>query len=244
MIRVYGLRKQFGRKQVLNGANLEVGRGETHVILGRSGEGKSVLLKLICMLMRPDRGHVEMNGRRLNPRRLRDLRRVRQTIQMVFQNAALFDSMTVAENVAFHAIEHGRTPRRRAVAFARPYLELVNMADSAHLMPAELSGGMRKRVALARALAAEPGIMLYDEPTTGLDPLTGDVINQLIRKTQQRTGLTSMVVTHDLHSARTVGDRFSFLHEGRIIQTDSLAGLMHSEHDIVRRFVAQQTAVA
>ncbi len=238
VISVRDLTKRFGEQAVLTGVDLDITAGETHVILGRSGSGKSVLLKIICGLLGADRGSLLINGERVESNgQSRSARRARAKIQMLFQGAALFDSLTVAQNVAFHAIEHGQVRPAQVEEFAQPHLETVDLARAGPLMPAELSGGMKKRVALARALAARPEIMLYDEPTTGLDPITCQVINSLIRQTQQRLGVTSVVVTHDLRSAREVGDRCSFLDEGQIIETTPVAQLGASDHPVICSFI-------
>lgn len=238
MIVIHKLKKSFGDKQVLDGVDLEVVDGETHVVLGRSGEGKSVLIKHICGLLLPDTGWVSIDGVRLHTRNRKRNRPILAKVQMLFQGSALFDSMTVAQNVAFHAIEHGTATLADAERVAAEFLEMVNLADAGGLSPAEISGGMKKRAALARALAAHPNIMLYDEPTTGLDPITSAVIDQLIRETQRRVGVTSIVVTHDLRSAKAVGDRFSFLSEGKIIETGSMEQLLNSPHAVIREFMA------
>lgn len=244
MISLRGIRKRFGANQVLDGVDLDIVAGETHVILGRSGEGKSVMLKLITGLMDPDAGEVIINGQTLYPRQ-KGVKRseILALVQMLFQGAALFDSMTVGHNVAFHALEHGRIKESEAEAYARKHLEMVDLAEAVRLMPSELSGGMKKRVALARALAAQPRIMLYDEPTTGLDPVTSGVINQLIRGTQKRFGVTSLVVTHDLRSAMEVGDRCSFLNEGRIVETTTPAQLGRSSNPLVKEFSEKAAVV-
>jgi phospholipid/cholesterol/gamma-HCH transport system ATP-binding protein len=237
MITIRDVHKRFGTKPVLEGVSLEIAPGETLVILGRSGTGKSVLLKLLCGLMRADKGSMEVDGIPVNPSNAQDLKRLRGVIQMLFQGGALFDSLTVEQNVSFYAIEHGQTDLRRAAEFARPYLEMVDLTGTGPLKPSELSGGMRKRAALARALATNPKVMLYDEPTTGLDPQTSQTINELVRETQRRLGVTSVVVTHDLKSAQTVGDRCSFLSDGRIVETTSVARLAESSHESIREFV-------
>lgn len=241
IIGLRGIRKAFGEKRVLDGVDLDLFPGETHVVLGRSGTGKSVLLKILCGLMTPDEGAYTLDGEAVDFYRAADRARVRGSIQMLFQGGAMFDSMSVADNIAFHALEHGELKRSDVPDFAREYLEMVDLADSGPLAPSELSGGMRKRAALARALASRPRIMLYDEPTTGLDPLTGQVINQLIRETQRRIGVTSIVVTHDLRSAQEVGDRCSFLVDGRILETTTPRDLAGSQHDLIRAFVANAT---
>lgn len=236
MIELTQVHKSFGPKQVLAGADLSIEEGKTHVILGRSGEGKSVLLKHICALLAPDAGEVHIGDLKVDCKRRKSVREVRRQVQMLFQSGALFDSMSVAQNVAFHAIEHGKARSSKAEEVARPYLEMVDMADAGPLRPSELSGGMRKRVGLARALAVEPRIMLYDEPTTGLDPLTSQVINELIRATQERLGVTSVVVTHDMQSARYVSDRCSFLSEGQFVAHGTFDELASCDHPTVRRF--------
>jgi phospholipid/cholesterol/gamma-HCH transport system ATP-binding protein len=248
MISLRGIRKRFGDNQVLDGVDLDIRAGETHVILGRSGTGKSVTLKLISGLMDPDAGRVEIGGRPLYPqpnsrRRLKHRSELLSWVQMLFQGAALFDSMDVAHNVAFHALEHGRIREAQVYDFASEYLQNVDLPDAGRLTPAELSGGMKKRVALARSLAAQPRIMLYDEPTTGLDPVTAGVINQLIRETQRRLGVTSVVVTHDLRSAMEVGDRCSFLDEGRILETTTPGQISQSHNGLVREFSEKAAVV-
>ncbi len=237
MIEIRRMRKAFGSHVVLEDVDLDIERGETHIILGRSGTGKSVLLKIICGLIEPDGGRLVVDGDVKGEVDKKQWRAAMANVQMLFQGAALFDSMTIEQNVAFHAIEHGEIKRSQASAYAREFLEMVDLADAGGKMPAELSGGMKKRAALARALAARPRIMLYDEPTTGLDPLTCQVINNLIRQTQERLHVTSIVVTHDLRSAQEVGDRCSFLHEGRILETTRPRDLARSEHEIVRTFL-------
>ncbi|MCE5230120.1 ATP-binding cassette domain-containing protein [bacterium] len=239
MIKVKGISKRFNSNVVLDGVDLTIESGETHVILGRSGTGKSVLLKIICGLMRPDAGQIEIDGRHIDFEKRVSVRRVRAMVQMLFQGGALFDSMTVEQNVAFHRIEHGKARPEDASKIAREYLEMVGLEDAGPLMPAELSGGMKKRAALARALAARPRIMLYDEPTTGLDPLTSQRINQLIRETQRRFGVTSVVVTHDLRSAQEVGDRCSFLEDGRILETTTPQNLRMAEQPLLRAFAEE-----
>lgn len=236
MITARALKKSFGGKSVLDGVDLDVREGETHVVLGRSGEGKSVLLKHVCALLAPDAGEVFVDGVKVEPGRRSSLRHVRSRVQMLFQGAALFDSMTVAQNVAFHAIEHSGISAEDAEAAARPFLEMVNLPEAGPLNPSELSGGMRKRAGLARALAAKPRIMLYDEPTTGLDPMTAQTINELIRDTQKNLGVTSIVVTHDIQSARFVADRCSFLLDGRIAATGSMDEMAALDHPLIGEF--------
>lgn len=216
MLSCRGLSKRFGAQSVLAGVDLDVVRGETLVVLGHSGTGKSVLIKHMNVLMRPDSGEVVFEGRDVCGLGERDLVAVRLKVAMLFQAGALFDSLTVGGNVGFPLDQHGvGTPAERDERVAE-LLDIVGLGGTQEKMPSELSGGMRKRAALARALAIQPEVMLYDEPTTGLDPVTGQQINELIRDMQARFGLTSVVVTHDLASARYIADRMAFLHEGRI----------------------------
>jgi phospholipid/cholesterol/gamma-HCH transport system ATP-binding protein len=215
-IRCRGLEKAFGRKRVLRGLELEVQTGETLVLLGGSGSGKSVLLKHLNGLLRPDRGEVWVEDVNLATRDEDGLVPVRRAVSMLFQQGALFDSLTVGENVGYPLHEHRLLPAAEIPARVREALGMVDLPGTEDVMPAELSGGMRKRAALARALVLEPRALLYDEPTTGLDPVTAAKINHLIRDLQRRLGLTSVVVTHDLVSAFLVADRIAFLHEGRI----------------------------
>jgi phospholipid/cholesterol/gamma-HCH transport system ATP-binding protein len=215
-IRCRALEKQFHGKAVLRGVDLDVLPGETLVILGGSGSGKSVLLKHMNGLLRPDAGEVTVDGEALGALDEDALVAVRRKVGMLFQMGALFDSLTVGENVAYALREHRLCPPAEVPARVRRVLAMVDLAGTEALMPAELSGGMRKRAALARALVLEPRALLYDEPTTGLDPVVAAKINHLIRDLQRRLGLTSVVVTHDLGSAFLVGDRLAFLHEGRI----------------------------
>ena len=220
-IRCRSLEKGFGQKPVLRGVSLDVLSGESLVLLGGSGSGKSVLLKHMNGLLRPDRGAVEVDGTPLAPLDEEGLIPVRRKVSMLFQQGALFDSLTVGENVAYPLREHHLAPDEDIPARVREALALVDLPGTEPLMPAELSGGMRKRAALARALVLEPRALLYDEPTTGLDPVTAARINHLIRDVQRRLGLTSVVVTHDLASAFLVADRIAFLHDGRIRFTGS-----------------------
>ncbi|HLK11840.1 MAG TPA: ABC transporter ATP-binding protein [Candidatus Binatia bacterium] len=215
-IRCRAVAKSFHGKAVLRGVDLDVHPGETLVILGGSGSGKSVLLKHMNGLLRPEGGEVEVDGQALGALDEDGLVGVRRKVGMLFQMSALFDSLTVGENVAYALHEHRVCPPADVPARVRRALEMVDLPGTEVLMPAELSGGMRKRAALARALVLEPRALLYDEPTTGLDPVVAAKINHLIRDLQRRLGLTSVVVTHDLASAFLVGDRIAFLHEGRI----------------------------
>jgi len=237
LIECRGLWKSFREKRVLAGLDLAVRSGETLVILGSSGSGKSVLLKHMNGLLRPDRGEVRVEGHDIARMPEGELPPIRRKIGMLFQMAALFDSMSVLDNVAY-PMRHWRTaPEPDIRTRVRELLEVVGLGGTEALSPAELSGGMRKRAGLARALALQPQIMLYDEPTTGLDPVVAQKINLLIRDLQRRFGLTGVVVTHDLHSAFYVADRVAFLHEGRIHFAGTPDELRHAPDPLVREFL-------
>jgi len=232
------LKKSFGTHTVLEDLDLDIYRGETIVILGHSGTGKSVLLKHVNALLLPDEGQVIFAGRDLTTLSEAELATVRREIGMLFQGAALFDSLTVEENVAFALHYHGiGQPEERSHRVAE-LLEVVGLAGTQEKMPSDLSGGMRKRAALARALALEPEVLLYDEPTTGLDPVTGRQINELIRDCQQRLGVTSIVVTHDLASAYFVADRIAFLYDRRIYRVGSVEEMRSSGVPVIEEFLS------
>jgi phospholipid/cholesterol/gamma-HCH transport system ATP-binding protein len=216
------LHKSFGAKKVLDGVSLDVRRGETVVVLGGSGSGKSVLLRHTIGLHRPDAGRVVVDGVDVTDLSEDSLMPVRRKVGMLFQAGALFDSMNVRENIGFGLREHTDMSDDEIDAKVAEKLALVELEGVDELMPSDLSGGMRKRVALARAIALEPAGLLYDEPTTGLDPITASAINGLIRSIQRALGVTSIVVTHDIQSAFTVGDRLTFLYDGRLIFTGSV----------------------
>ncbi len=238
-IRYVDLYKAFDGHVVLRGLRLEVARGETVVVLGGSGSGKSVLLRHTTGLHRPDQGEVWVDGTEITDLREEEdaLLEVRKKVGMLFQAGALFDSMTVYENVSFALHEHTDWPEERIGERVREVLDLVELEDVEDLMPADLSGGMRKRVALARAIALAPQAILYDEPTTGLDPIIAASINRLIRSLQQRLGVTSIVVTHDIRSAFTVGDRIAFLHDGVIRFHGTVAEAKVSPEPLLRKFL-------
>ncbi len=233
--------KRFGQQRVLEGIDLSVERGRTTVIIGRSGTGKSVTLKHIVGLLRPDEGEVYFEGQRVDTLSERELRPIRRQISFVFQLNALFDSMSVAENVAFPTVQHarGRLDRRKLDKLVQDCLELVGLSGFGEKRPADLSGGEKKRVALARAIAIDPPpkVILYDEPTAGLDPQRSDVINRLIRNLQNEFNVTGLVVTHDMKSAEAVGDRILMLWNGRFIADGTVAELRAARDDHVRRFV-------
>ena len=237
MIRIRGLARRLGHKPVLDGVDLEIPTGETLVILGRSGTGKSVLLKHIIGLMTPDSGTIEVDGQVVTGLREHDLNEVRKRFGMLFQGAALFDSMTVGDNVALALREHTRMSEAEIAARVAERLEWVGLPGSEAMKPASLSGGMRKRVGLARAIAMDPAYILYDEPTTGLDPIMSDVINRLIRALQKRIGVTSIVVTHDLHSAWHVADRMAMLDHGKIVFTGTPDEARATSLPVVKQFL-------
>jgi phospholipid/cholesterol/gamma-HCH transport system ATP-binding protein len=237
MIEARDLKKSFGDNLVLDDVSLRIEAGESVVIIGRSGSGKSVLLKLLIGLLEPDAGEVIINGQPIAGLDERALLPIRRKFGMLFQGAALFDSMTVAENVGF-AFRHNlqMTPEqvRERVALA---LEVVDLPGIEDRKPAELSGGMRKRVGLARAIVYQPEIVLYDEPTTGLDPIVSDSIDQLILRVRDRFKVTSVVVTHDMRSARRVGQRILMLHEKKIYVAGTADEIFNSHDPVVRRFI-------
>jgi len=216
MITVRSLAKQIGAQEILRGVDLHVGKGETLVIIGRSGGGKSVLLKHLVGLMTPDAGEIWIDNQNIVGMSERDLEAVRQKVGILFQGGALFDSMTVEENIAFPLREAGLRDPKALRTKVDEMLEVMEMEGEHAKMPVNLSGGMKKRVGLARAIIRRPSCVLYDEPTSGLDPVVADSINRLIRRLQQRFGITSIVVSHDMASAFHVGDRIAYLHEGRI----------------------------
>ena len=236
-IRIRGLCKGFGTKQVLDGVDLDVPQGTSLVVIGGSGTGKSVLLKCILGLLEPDSGIIEIDGRNILEMSHQERELVRARIGMLFQNGALFDSMPVWENVAFGLLARHKLSRADARAKAESFLGQVGLAPSVgDLSPAELSGGMQKRVALARAIASQPDIMFFDEPTTGLDPIMGAVIDGLIVDCVKRLGSTAIAITHDMASARRIGDQAAMLLNGRIIWAGPAAQLMDSGNQQVDQF--------
>ncbi len=236
-LRFVDVYKAFGPNEVLKGVNLNVAKGETVVVLGGSGSGKSVLLRHAVGLFRPDAGQVYVEAVEISALGEDELLETRKKVGMLFQSGALFDSMTVGENVAFALNEHTGWDETKIAARTAEVLGLVELDGVLTLMPSDLSGGMRKRVALARAIALAPAGILYDEPTTGLDPITANTINRLIRSLQKRLGVTSIVVTHDIHSAFTVGDRIAFLHEGRILFHGTTAEAQSTSEPLLKSFL-------
>jgi len=237
-IDLHKLYKTFNSNQVLQGLDLTIEAGEILTILGGSGTGKSVLLKLIIGLLKPDAGQILVEGEDIVPLQEEDLLKVRRKVGMLFQGAALFDSMSVRENVAFPLREHTRMTKGEVRDRVREVLALVGMAGVEEKLPSELSGGMRKRVGLARAIALTPRIVLYDEPTTGLDPRNVDKINELITALRAKLQVTSVVVTHDIQSALRISDRVALLSDGRIADTGTPTEIAQAEHPVVQEFLA------
>lgn len=237
MIEIKGITKTFGAHKVLDNLNLTVQKGSTCVIIGRSGCGKSVLLKHIVRVLFPDTGKIFVDGRDLDKLDAKELDKLRLKIGLVFQGGALFDSLTVGENVGFGLIEHSKIKHTELLERIEEALCMVDLSGIVNLMPSELSGGMRKRVALARAICIKPDIILYDEPTTGVDPITADSINELIRSLHDKLKVTSIVVTHDMKSAYRVADRIAMLYHGKIIAEGTAEEIQNSQHPIVHQFI-------
>jgi len=237
MITIENLHKSFGNNKVLSGVNLTIEKGKTFVIIGRSGCGKSVLLKHIIGILKPDKGKVIIDGTDITRLNERELNQVRRRFGMLFQAAALFDSLTVGENVAFGLRRHTRLSREKIKRIVEEKLRLVGLVRIEDLKPAELSGGMKKRVGLARAIAMDPEIVLYDEPTTGVDPIMGDAVNELIIELHDKLKITSIAVTHDMISAYKIADRIAMLYEGKIIEVGTPSQIKNTKNPIVRQFI-------
>ena len=237
MIEARQLKKSFGPQRVLDGVDLRVEKGESVVIIGRSGGGKSILLKHLIGLLRPDEGDVIIDGESIAGMNERQLLKVRRKFGMLFQGAALFDSLTVAENVAFVFQREGKLTEPEITKKVDQALDMVDLGGTQDKTPAELSGGMRKRVGLARAIVYEPEIVLFDEPTTGLDPIVADSIDQLIVRVREQLEVTTVAVTHDMRSARRIGQRILMLYHGRIHFTGTPDEVFRSKDPLVYRFV-------
>jgi phospholipid/cholesterol/gamma-HCH transport system ATP-binding protein len=247
MIAVRSLAKRIGQQEILRGVDLEIRTGETLAIIGRSGGGKSVLLKHLVGLMAPDAGEIWIDGQNIIGMNERQLGTIRVKIGILFQSGALFDSMTVEENIAFPLREAGERDPKVLHAKVAEMLEVMEMEGQEGKMPESLSGGMKKRVGLARSIIRRPSCVLYDEPTSGLDPVVADSINRLIRRLQQRFGMTSVVVTHDMKSAFDVADRIAYLHEGRIYFHGTPSDLQRSTDPLIQDFLlgrSEQCAAA
>jgi phospholipid/cholesterol/gamma-HCH transport system ATP-binding protein len=236
MIEVRDLSKRFGAQTVLDGLDFTIQSGESVAVIGRSGVGKSVLVKHLAVLMKPDKGEVRIDGMDLVPMSERQLLPVRSRFGMLFQGAALFDSLTVAENIAF-ALRDSSTDAQSVPERISEVLELVELPGIEDKRPGELSGGMKKRVGLARAIVHRPEIVLYDEPTTGLDPISSDTIDQLMMRVNESLKATTIVVTHDMRTARRLGERILYLHNGQIYLDDSAENVFMSEDPVVSRFI-------
>ena len=239
LLQIRELRKSFGDQKVLDGIDLDVGKGETLTVLGRSGSGKSVLLKLIIGLQKPDSGSIRIGNVEVTNMKTAELDEVRKKIGFLFQYSALYDSLSVEENVAFPLRRHTRMPDDKRRDKVNELLALVGMESASAKMPAEISGGMKKRVGLARALAMEPQLLLMDEPTAGLDPITAGEIADLILELQRLRNMSSVVVTHEMQTVRAVSDRIAMLHEGRIRLEGTFKDLKRSQDSLVVAFVKQ-----
>lgn len=237
IVELRNVSKQFGTLKVLQGISLALDPGQTTVVIGESGTGKSVLLKHIIGLLRPDQGEVYYEGQRIDQKTERELIDVRKNFGFLFQMGALFDSFTVAENVAFPLVEHTARSEKEVQRIVAEKLNMVGLDGIQPKKPGDLSGGQRKRVALARAIALDPKVILYDEPTTGLDPVRGDIINELILKLREKLNVTGIVVTHDMASAYKVADRIVMLHQGRIIADGSPDQIRNASEETVQRFI-------
>lgn len=237
MIEVINLCKSFNHHRVLDKLNLTIKTGETKVIIGRSGCGKSVLLKHIVGILKPDSGTIKIDGRDLTQLKEKGWNEVRMGIGLVFQGGALFDSLSVADNVAFILNEYTKLPKTEVRQRVKDSLAFVGLKDIEEMIPADLSGGMKKRVALARALCMRPKILLYDEPTTGVDPITADAINNLINEMRDKLKVTSIVVTHDMNSAYKVADSIAMLYHGKIIAEGTSQDITATTHPVVNQFI-------
>lgn len=238
MIKILDLHKSFGKQKVLEGVNLEIEEGKITVIIGRSGGGKSVLLKHIIGLLKPDSGHIFVDGIDITRLNERELDKIRKNFGMLFQEAALFDSMTVEENVAFPLREHTKKTDEEIKRIVSDRLNAVGLAGVENKMPSELSGGMRKRVGLARAIVMNPRIVLFDEPTTGLDPIMTGAVNSLIIDTQKRFNLTSIVISHDVSSIFKIGHKIAMLYEGKIVEYGTPEEIKTSKNPVLAQFLS------
>jgi phospholipid/cholesterol/gamma-HCH transport system ATP-binding protein len=236
-IRVVNLFKSFAEKKVLHGVNLEVRQGESMVVIGGSGSGKTVLIKCIIGLIQPDEGEIYVDEQEISSLSEREMNEVRKKFGMLFQGGALFDSLSVWENVGFGLRQHKKLGDEEIRRVATEKLALLGLRNIEEIMPAELSGGMKKRVSLARAIAMEPEILLYDEPTTGIDPVMADAINELIIRMREQLNMTSIAITHDMTSAYKIADRIAMLYQGKIVEVGSPEELKSSVNPIVQQFI-------
>jgi phospholipid/cholesterol/gamma-HCH transport system ATP-binding protein len=236
-VRVVDLKKSYGGNPVLKGVTFDVYRGVTNVIIGASGSGKTVFLRQLIRLERPDSGRIEVDGVDIVPLNEPELATMRRKFGMVFQMSALFDSMDVFDNVAFPLREHSKLSRKEIQQKVEHGLEALGVAHAIHKLPSELSGGMKKRVAVARALVMEPEILIYDEPTTGLDPITSRTVDELIDSTRERFGVTSIVISHDMQSVFAIGHRVNLLYKGLMEESGTRDEFVHSDNPRVREFL-------
>jgi phospholipid/cholesterol/gamma-HCH transport system ATP-binding protein len=236
-LRVINLYKSFGEKHVLKGCDLEVQEGESMVVIGGSGSGKTVLIKCIIGLIQPDEGKIYVDGLEITSLNERELNEVRKKFGMLFQGGALFDSLRIWENVGFALRQHTQQSEEEIRRISSEKLRLVGLRDIEELMPSELSGGMKKRVSLARAIAMEPEILLYDEPTTGIDPIMADAINELIIQMREKLNVTSIAITHDMKSAYKIADRIAMLYQGKIIEVGTPEEIKNSSNSMVQQFI-------
>mgnify|MGYP001011980278 CR=1 FL=1 len=238
MIEIIDLHKSFGSNKVLQGINLTINKGESLAIIGKSGSGKSVLLKNIVGLLEPDQGEVKIEGKNISSLSKKELYEVRKKFGFLFQGAALFDSMTVEENISLPLVENNQAITKEKIdSIVEDKLNLVGLPGTQKLKPSELSGGMKKRVGLARALVTDPDYILYDEPTTGLDPIMSDSIDELIRSLSDKLDVTSIVVTHDMVSVRNTADRVAMVHNGKIYFTGTPQELLDSDDQVAVNFI-------
>ena len=237
MIEIKELYKSFGGQKVLEGLNLKINKGSTYVVIGRSGCGKSVMLKHIVGILKPDKGKVFVDDQEVSALALKELSALRMRIGMVFQGGALFDSLSVAENVGFGLIEHNRASHKEILERIKESLDLVGLSGIENKMPSALSGGMKKRVALARAICIKPEVILYDEPTTGVDPITADAINELIKSLHDKLKVTAIAVTHDMRSAYKIADRIAMMYQGKIIAEGSPEEIQNTKDPVVHQFI-------
>jgi phospholipid/cholesterol/gamma-HCH transport system ATP-binding protein len=241
MIRVEGVSLRFGRTEVLTEVSFEVRRGETTCILGTSGGGKSTLMKLMIGALRPTSGRIFFDGEEISGMTERELNRVRSKFGVMFQGAALLNSMTVGRNVALPIAQHSRLPPEAVETIVKVKLEQVGLRDAEDLLPAEISGGMKKRAGIARAIALDPMVVFYDEPSAGLDPVSSTAIDDLMNGLRDKMGITSVVVTHELPSVERIADRVVFLHRGRVLAVGTLAELRALEDPVVTQFLSGST---
>jgi phospholipid/cholesterol/gamma-HCH transport system ATP-binding protein len=236
-IRVVNVHKSFAEHEVLSGVHLEIRQGESMVVIGGSGTGKTVLIRCIIGLVQPDEGEIYVDGTEITSLNEREMNEIRKRFGMLFQGGALFDSLTVWENVGFGLRQHTRLREEEIRRIVSEKLGLLGLRNIEDLMPAELSGGMKKRVSLARAIAMEPEILLYDEPTTGIDPMMADAINELIIRMREKLNVTSIAITHDMTSAYKIADRIAMLYQGKIIEVGTPEEIKSSRSPIVQQFI-------